>query len=290
MPSLDDYLALLTLEAAKAPQRLKRMLRGERPNEFYEEFFQAHDHALYDRDPRVRARQAVVLDALSRHVVPGAAILDVGCGLGDVLAALPASYRRYGVDYAAANVEYVARRLGGGADIRRGSATSNPFDDESMDACLCLEVLEHLEDDAGALAEIHRVLRPGGVLIAAVPYTHYWPQYLRLMGHYRHYNRDSFGALLGSVGLRTVEHLPNYPRWHQALTRRYVWVRLQSLVGGRIAGTRDIYEFRWPWDAAPSMERAEAALQTLKREDESLDYEREPTSTFVVAQKGGAPT
>ena len=58
-----------------------------------------------------------------------------------------------------------------------------------MDVALCLEVLEHIEDDQRAVREIHRVLRPDGLLIAAVPYTYYWPQYLKLLGHFRHYTR-----------------------------------------------------------------------------------------------------
>jgi len=40
-----------------------------------------------------------------------------------------------------------------------------------MDAALCLEVIEHIEDDGKAVRDICRVLKPGGFLIAAVPYT-----------------------------------------------------------------------------------------------------------------------
>lgn len=47
-----------------------------------------------------------------------------------------------------------------------------------------------------AVAEIARVLMPGGIIITSVPRTYYFPQYRDLMGHIRHYTPESFGLLL----------------------------------------------------------------------------------------------
>ena len=49
--------------------------------------------------------------------------------------------------------------------------TRIPFGDGSFEACLCSETIEHVEDDAAVIREIHRVLRPGGILIVTVPCT-----------------------------------------------------------------------------------------------------------------------
>jgi 2-polyprenyl-3-methyl-5-hydroxy-6-metoxy-1,4-benzoquinol methylase len=55
--------------------------------------------------------------------------------------------------------------------VRAGSLTALPFDPESFDRALCLDVLEHLafDEQPTALAELHRVLRPDGELLVSVP-------------------------------------------------------------------------------------------------------------------------
>ena len=53
--------------------------------------------------------------------------------------------------------------------VLRGDATRLPFADASFDAVITSEVLEHIPDDTGALAEMVRVLRPGGTFAATVP-------------------------------------------------------------------------------------------------------------------------
>ena len=51
----------------------------------------------------------------------------------------------------------------------QGSLTSIPFEDETFDACLCTEVVEHIEEDNLAISELARVLKPGGFLLISVP-------------------------------------------------------------------------------------------------------------------------
>jgi len=57
-----------------------------------------------------------------------------------------------------------------------GSAYGLPFADDTFDAVICSEVLEHLHDYEDAIAEIRRVLKPGGTFAATVP--HAWPEWL----------------------------------------------------------------------------------------------------------------
>jgi ubiquinone/menaquinone biosynthesis C-methylase UbiE len=64
-------------------------------------------------------------------------------------------------------LELAARRCAGqpGVELRPGEAVSLPVDDESVDAALCVQVLEYVADPAVALAEMHRALRPGGRVV-----------------------------------------------------------------------------------------------------------------------------
>lgn len=96
------------------------------------------------------------LDALPR----GAHVLDAGCGEGVLVSEYADRLDISGVD-----ANYSSDR------VAEGSVTALPFTDATFDHALCLDVLEHLsfEDQPRALAELHRVLEPGGELLVSVP-------------------------------------------------------------------------------------------------------------------------
>jgi len=107
---------------------------------------------------------------------PGERILDCGCGMGFYLGALSAvakgSYS--GLDGNPQSLAHARRALAGrGVGLVCGDALRLPYADASFDKVLLSEVLEHLSDDRQGLAEIHRVLRPGGTLALTVPHRHY---------------------------------------------------------------------------------------------------------------------
>lgn len=91
---------------------------------------------------------------------PATRVLDAGCGEGVLVEEYATRLAIEGIDpnYSAAHV-------------RQGSLLALPFDDATFDRVLCLDVLEHLsfEDQPRALAEIHRVLKPGGEALVSVP-------------------------------------------------------------------------------------------------------------------------
>jgi SAM-dependent methyltransferase len=89
-------------------------------------------------------------------------ILDVGCGEG-VLSAAVRGAVVVGLDRSATML-----RAHPGPKIR-ADAASLPFADDVFDAVVAVNVLYHLADPLVAIAEAHRVLRPGGVFIAAAP-------------------------------------------------------------------------------------------------------------------------
>jgi SAM-dependent methyltransferase len=95
---------------------------------------------------------------------PGARVLDVGCGSGELLEHLQdLGVRASGVDPAARMVE-LARARAAGADVRRGDVEHLPFDDAAFDAVLAVNAVQFADDLDDALAEIARVLVPGGVV------------------------------------------------------------------------------------------------------------------------------
>lgn len=96
------------------------------------------------------------LDALPAD----ARVLDAGCGEGVLVDEYAGRLAIVGID-----ASYASER------VRRGSLTALPYGDGTFDRALCLDVLEHLsfEDQPKALAELFRVLKPGGELLVSVP-------------------------------------------------------------------------------------------------------------------------
>ena len=102
--------------------------------------------------------------------VAGRRILDAGCGSGPLFAALrDRGAVVTGFDKSAGMLELARRRLGDGADLRVADlGRPLPFPGGAFDDVIASLVLHYLEDWAGPLAELRRVLRPGGRLIASV--------------------------------------------------------------------------------------------------------------------------
>jgi len=102
--------------------------------------------------------------------VAGRRILDAGCGSGPLFAALrDRGAVVSGFDASAGMLELARRRLGDGADLRVADLGSPlPYPDDTFDDVVAALVLHYLEDWGPALAELRRVLKPGGRLIASV--------------------------------------------------------------------------------------------------------------------------
>lgn len=101
-------------------------------------------------------------------MTPGQRVLDLGCGLGDFAAVLA----ERGEDVVGADVSEAALRLArsrhpGLELVRCGEEL--PFADETFDVVWAGEVLEHVQDGLGLLAEVRRILPPGGRLLLSTP-------------------------------------------------------------------------------------------------------------------------
>jgi 2-polyprenyl-6-hydroxyphenyl methylase/3-demethylubiquinone-9 3-methyltransferase len=138
--------------------------------EFYERYWQRPAEIGSELGLAVAPRQALLRRAL-RSLPPGAPVLDAGCGAGDFSAFIAGlGYNVIGVDVATAAVSH-ARRQHPQIQFHAAAIEAGlPFQDASFAAIWCSEVLEHLFDIHRALAELNRVLRPGGLLVLTTPY------------------------------------------------------------------------------------------------------------------------
>ena len=102
--------------------------------------------------------------------VSGRRILDAGCGSGPLSAALRAKGAVVtGIDASAAMVDLARQRLGEDADVHVADLGAPlPFADAEFDDVVASLVLHYLEDWAGPLSELRRVLKPGGRLMVSV--------------------------------------------------------------------------------------------------------------------------
>src|SRR6476659_6475267 len=141
-----------------------------------------------------RGRRRILRAAIERlPLVPGARLLDAGCGSGRTLDELARYGRVSGVD--ASPDAVAAARSRGHADVRLAPVEALPFAAGAFDVVTCLDVIEHTRDDRAALAELRRVTRPGGLLVATVPaYQALWSWHDEANGHYRRYDSASLRA------------------------------------------------------------------------------------------------
>jgi SAM-dependent methyltransferase len=169
--------------------------------------------------------------ALVREQLPCEAFLDAGCGDGRYLAALAGELppRRAGVDISERILETARQRVD--ADLRQANLEALPFRDGEFDVVLCSQVIEHVLDADAAVAELVRVLRPGGTLVISTDNARNYVtrtinaprtaavRALRLQGARGRiespatpYTRRAFGDLLARGGL-TVQSLDTF-RFH----------------------------------------------------------------------------
>lgn len=139
---------------------------------YYDEFSQRYDHG---RDHGYHA----LIDELETRVldpfISGRDVLECGCGTGLILNRIrPLARRAVGVDLSPGMLEHARRR---GHEVHHASVTELPFPDASFDVACSFKVLAHVEQIELALAEMARVLRPGGHLVAEF-YNPYSLRYL----------------------------------------------------------------------------------------------------------------
>lgn len=152
--------------------------------------------------------QAFTRDALLALLPEDWAVADLGCGSG-ALAADLAGYvaNVIGIDNNAAMLKAARRRLKGvkNTELRKGDLTELPIDDDACDATLCVLVLTYLDDPAAAIAEMARVVKPGGKVVVLDLLAHSRDAFRRQMGQlHTGFEPGTIQRMFEDAGLQSV--------------------------------------------------------------------------------------
>jgi ubiquinone/menaquinone biosynthesis C-methylase UbiE len=152
---------LLVLSFGSEEKVVRMMDAKEKSRVHFDEQALTYDTSAEFEHPR--RLHPFILDAL--HTLSFASLLDLGCGTGIILAALAAedpSCQLYGLDLSEGMLAIGRRRLGNRASLVLGDAENLPFANANFDAVCCSESFHHYPNPARAIAEVWRVLKPGG--------------------------------------------------------------------------------------------------------------------------------
>jgi len=163
----------------------------------------------------------ITIDFKKLDIRPNDRILDIGCGEGrhTIEACRQKDTLCTGADFGFQNLVETHKKITyhqelndlccKSIDLSCMDVTHLPFGDNSFDRVLCSEVLEHIPDDAKALSELVRILKPGKILAVSVP--RFWPEkicwllsedYFNVpLGHLRIYKKKSLVKTIESFGV-----------------------------------------------------------------------------------------
>lgn len=174
----------------------------------------------------------VVLRMLERYGTMAMRVLEGGCGLGHVVAALQhRGYQAVGVDYVPELISFASNRLPG-LDLRIGDVEQLPFEAGAFDCYASLGVIEHFEHGAEkAIADGRRVVRAGGLAIFEVPYLNalrdrelarlrrHPAGHEGLSFHQYYYSVAELTSLFAKHGFTVLEEAPNC--WESVVFREH---------------------------------------------------------------------
>jgi SAM-dependent methyltransferase len=243
-------------------------LTAPAPGNPLQDFYESGDVPLSSGPDRAR-RQARMLADVLRDCAGPAVILDVGCGDGAALA-VAARLNTAGLNTAAQNTagHNQKHRFAGidwsgdalrqaravGLTVVRGSVSPGlPVADGAADVVIMSELIEHLVDPDGAVAEVRRVLRPGGSLLLSTPNLAAWyNRGLLALGIQPVFSEVSLRGVFGRPGRVVAGHLRLFTR--RALTEFLAasGFRCVTVAGARYhdvprpLGPLDLAFCRWP--------------------------------------------
>lgn len=167
------------------------------------------DQSVYEAEAQVESfhwwfegRRQLFARMLDHYAVPKTGrILDAGTGTGANLGMLREDgfSNTVGLDFSEDAVRFCAAK---GLSVQQGSLTDLPLETETFDFCFATDVIEHIDDDAKALEEIARVLKPGGKVLVTVPaFRSLWGYNDDRAHHKRRYRLGELRSRIEAAGL-----------------------------------------------------------------------------------------
>src|SRR5687767_7927741 len=229
-----NHLYRTILDELEAPARRLWLLAREQTDEW-----PTVRHDRLRLDERLRARQTdasaffagaaaewdrLRADLYGKHfshaaalalLSPDLVVADLGCGTASVAAQLAPHVRQViGVDNSAAMLKAARRRTAEfkNVDLRRGDLETLPIEDGACDAAMLLLALTYVEEPARVLAEVRRILKPGGRAVVVDLLPHDRDDFRRQMGQ-RHAGFDpkELDRLMAAAGLSPIANHPLPP-------------------------------------------------------------------------------
>jgi SAM-dependent methyltransferase len=156
-----------------------------------------------------RASRQHALEQLLKYIGEGSsAVLEVGCSSGFLLREISRHLKNalvIGSDIVYQPLEQLAVCFPE-LPLFRFDLVKCPFPDACIDAVIMLNVLEHIDNDLLAMQQVHRILKPGGVVIIEVPAgPHLYDSYDKSLKHYRRYTLAGLRRLAQQADLRVVK-------------------------------------------------------------------------------------
>jgi len=182
------------------------------------------------------------------NIPPQATVLDVGCAEGDLLRVLQgAGHRVYGIEYSSYAAGLCAKEFGHDK-IHCGELKDAPFPDIIFDAIFLMDVLEHTRDPLNVLKDVHRRLKPNGIVVLSLPNVaslsrrlmyKTWPHYL--IEHLFYFSPKTIALALQQTEFRIMLQKPfNKPLSLDYLTGllverpkrsiRFIWRSLRAIL------------------------------------------------------------
>jgi 2-polyprenyl-3-methyl-5-hydroxy-6-metoxy-1,4-benzoquinol methylase len=227
-------------------------------------------------NPGARERRHLVLRALRRHARSATSILDVGCGLGEMVSFLTSELphaRFTGVDFSSGAIDSCRRRFPAHtwvvADVVNDDLPT-PYD-----AVVCSELLEHLDEPETALVRIAASLAPTGTIVITVPNGKVFATE-RAIGHVRHPTLPMLHEWFAAADLEVVEaHRWGWPGY---LALKYA----ANVDAERALSAFGSGRYSWP------VRRANDLAYVLVRAGSFPDHHRGP-QTVIVGRRRSHP-
>jgi len=179
-----------------------------------------HDHALDIASEASPNYLRWIADLCKPHL--GHDVMDVGAGHGAITEHFAAGRSVLATDLSDTCVAAMRRRFAAAPNVEVQKADLRELGPEEVgrrfDSIVLINVLEHIEDDAGALAHLAGCLRPGGAFVVYVPALNgLFGPWDRKVGHFRRYSKWRLRGVAAAAGLQVVElryvNLLAIPAW-----------------------------------------------------------------------------